>query len=599
MTVLVDQAAGSLRLKPVRLPLAAVSFFCAAAVYAFSHWISSGQLTRPVDNDDIVRLAVVRELMAGQSWYDGVLYRLGTNGTQMHWSRLIDAPIAFLIWLGNLIMPGKGEDFAAHAWPMLLLGVGLSGFAIAVRRIAPQFSLLQILISGSLGLILAGKFDQGSFDHHNVQQALSVWLVALACPSPRPRRDGIAAGLLAAVMLAVGIETLPFLAAFGIALGGCFLFQTGHDRDFFQWFGLSLAGSVVLLFVLLVPASDFSASTCDAFSTFHLTLAVCGGASLALLAAQSRTDRTWKQRFAGLVPAGFLTVGVVALLHPACLRNPLAELPPLVVTHWLSRVNEVASAYSIFSDSPWEAILILGMPCLAICVSVRQILANRARTAHIILLATMLAGFAVTLWQVRGNVLLLPISVITLTVWPGLMPKSDAFVPTIKRALAWLSSCTLGWHVATVLAMTAFPLWAEVPAQKLTPIQNCTSKDAYAGLAKMEPAMVLGVSNTGPSVLAFTKHRTLAGPYHRNPEGLLHSIEAMIGTSMAAEAIIRQARIDLVIACVEGREDNRYANTAPDGFIANLLKGRTPDFLEPVAWSAGQPLRIWRVRPQK
>ena len=47
-----------------------------------------------VDNDDRMRLVVVRDLLAGQSWFDTTQYRLGlAGGTLMHWSRFVDLPI--------------------------------------------------------------------------------------------------------------------------------------------------------------------------------------------------------------------------------------------------------------------------------------------------------------------------------------------------------------------------------------------------------------------------------------------------------------------------------------------------------------------------
>ena len=40
------------------------------------------------DNDDTMRLVMVRDLLSGQGWFDTVQYRLGlAGGTPMHWSR--------------------------------------------------------------------------------------------------------------------------------------------------------------------------------------------------------------------------------------------------------------------------------------------------------------------------------------------------------------------------------------------------------------------------------------------------------------------------------------------------------------------------------
>ena len=50
------------------------------------------------DNDDLLRLVEVRDLLAGQGWFDLHQYRMGLEGGfVMHWSRLVDAPIAAIV----------------------------------------------------------------------------------------------------------------------------------------------------------------------------------------------------------------------------------------------------------------------------------------------------------------------------------------------------------------------------------------------------------------------------------------------------------------------------------------------------------------------
>ena len=53
------------------------------------------------DPDDALRLAQVRDLIAGQSWFDLHQYRIDplNGGVLMHWSRIVDVPLAALILL--------------------------------------------------------------------------------------------------------------------------------------------------------------------------------------------------------------------------------------------------------------------------------------------------------------------------------------------------------------------------------------------------------------------------------------------------------------------------------------------------------------------
>src|ERR1700679_1153074 len=76
------------------------------------------------DGDDYMRLQQVRDLLGGQSWFDLHQYRyVPPVGAPMHWSRLVDIPIATLILLfrpftGQLV----AERLAEVIVPLLTLG---------------------------------------------------------------------------------------------------------------------------------------------------------------------------------------------------------------------------------------------------------------------------------------------------------------------------------------------------------------------------------------------------------------------------------------------------------------------------------------------
>src|SRR3546814_17220715 len=80
------------------------------------------------DTDDAMRMAQVRDLLAGQGWWDLAQYRVNPagGGVLMHWSRIVDAPLAAGIWL---LKPLFGQAMAERngiaLWPPLL-GAALS-----------------------------------------------------------------------------------------------------------------------------------------------------------------------------------------------------------------------------------------------------------------------------------------------------------------------------------------------------------------------------------------------------------------------------------------------------------------------------------------
>ena len=96
--------------RPIPAPALAFSFWAVFAVLTLWLWPHGVA----VDTDSQMRLAQVRDLLHGQSWFDTTQWRMNVPfGLPMHWSRLVDGPIALLVLLG-------GEAFALAAWPLLL-----------------------------------------------------------------------------------------------------------------------------------------------------------------------------------------------------------------------------------------------------------------------------------------------------------------------------------------------------------------------------------------------------------------------------------------------------------------------------------------------
>src|SRR6185436_10904859 len=83
-----------------------------------------------LSTDDAMRLVEVRDFLAGQGWFDLTQYRLAPPGLPMHWSRLIDLPLAALIGLGKTVLPAAlAERLVLIVWPAALLLLFFAGIA--------------------------------------------------------------------------------------------------------------------------------------------------------------------------------------------------------------------------------------------------------------------------------------------------------------------------------------------------------------------------------------------------------------------------------------------------------------------------------------
>ena len=116
-------------------------------------------------------------------------------------------------------------------------------------------------------------------------------------------------------------------------------------------------------------------------------------------------------------------------------------------------------------------------------------------------------------------------------------------------------------------------------------------------VAVTAPAAVLTISNIGASVLVYTPHRVFAGPYHRNTSGNLLALDAFTGTPEQTQALIHDNRIGIVAICRGNDETSLLASLAPAGFLAAVVHGKPPDWLEKLPQANGEPLELYRVRP--
>ena len=76
-----------------------------AVFTALALWLTLAGVS--LDTDSAMRLAQVRDLMHGQGWFDTVQHRMNVPfGLPMHWSRLVDAPLALLMMVAKDVCVG-------------------------------------------------------------------------------------------------------------------------------------------------------------------------------------------------------------------------------------------------------------------------------------------------------------------------------------------------------------------------------------------------------------------------------------------------------------------------------------------------------------
>jgi len=552
------------------------------------------------DNDSMLRLVEVRDLLAGQGWFDLHQYRMGpAGGFVIHWSRLVDTPIALIILASEALGAGAAaaERTAQITWPTLLYGLTIFVILRASRRFAGADVALPTVVLATAGLFFLSIFNPGTLDHHNVQLLLTAASLWLLMEAPFWRPAALLSGICAGLTLAVGMETAPYV----VTLGGCaaLLFVLDEkERPTARGFGAGFAGAASVVLVATVKPSAWGVAECDAFSSFQFVIAALSGFGLAAIA--SLPARPVRTRIAWMAALAVAVAAVAVMVFPQCLASPYSGLDERVRTYWLNDVVEAQSFLSVAVHQPKLMAARYVTPFIALLLIGLRLRGRRLRREEAIAGAILLVAFAVSLWQVRGSTFSVAFAVLPLAAWIAkIRLQADAarsWRVSSRIVAAWLVSLNATWAGVAIAAQSVA---RTAPAQANSDPDHavtCGKASDFRGLAALPATTVLASSNLGSGILVFTGHRTLAGPYHRNVAGNLAMLDAFMGTPDAAHSVIEREHVGLIAICRGDSEEISLARDAPASLVAQLLRGNVPEWLELDGSSAGKPIEIYKIR---
>lgn len=556
-----------------------------------------------LSTDDAMRLVQVRDLIAGQGWFDVTQYRLNPpDGVALHWSRLIDLPIAILLRAAELVLPSAtAERLVLTVWPAALLLALLFGVVRIARELADDSAARLALMFAVMTAPLLQHFRPGAIDHHGIQLVLMLWSVALTIRE-RPREVALA-GACCALSLAIGQEMVPAIAAVAGFVALRWIVRGDLSRDSAVAFGLAFAAGTLVLFAATVPPARYTAATCDALSIVQLTIAISGGFGLAILAAW-RALSTVRTRVAGAAALGALVAAIVAIGFPACLGDPYGSLDPRLASLWLSNVNEARSIVSLMRDLPQEVLPYYGLPVVALVLGLYRCRyeTGARQWGWIGATAVMTVTTLVATWQVRGSAAAnaLALGIVAAAIVRGLpAPEGGTIFFGLGRSA--LIAALLVSPVALIAAGKAVA-WTATQfsgTQRLVVISDgpgtCRAPSDYAPLARLPKGLVLGFIDAGPMILMETPHSALAAPFHRNLKGNAAMFDVFLGRPEEAGARMAARGVDYVAFCPGAPERHNYAAAAPEGLAAALGRGEIPAALERIPLD-GTDLMVFRRR---
>lgn len=560
---------------------------CADRIVTLSGW----------DPDDQLRLVQLRDWLGGQSWFDTTQYRMnGAEGAPMHWTRLVELPLAlFVLLLSPLIGQPAAEMVAGTLVPLLLLGaIGWVLAQIAARISNGEAGVVAALLAFISPALLL-QLRPMRIDHHGWQILMAV-IALWSMLWPDKRRGGIVLGVALAIWLHISLEGAPMTAAFFLFLGWRWVIEKAHGKRLF-WTIASFAASCTILFIATTGNVLRAGIYCDSISLPHMAaIAVATAIMLPVLA--QRPDHRRFRLLAALAAAAAAAIALV-LIAPQCMTGAFAELDPLVHDYWYIHVSEGLPVWR----QPWVDALsmlagpICGLFALYVLQSGVPATSKDLRLVGFFLLyATLLSLFVFRTISVAAA-----FAVPVVAVWIGALfqryrKASDSLgrVGLVALMLALLIPGALVAQVAR--AGTALVVGPPDPAEtaKREQVTLCESVLSVRELRAIANARFLAPFDMGPTILLTTQNQVLASSHHRNRQGMHDHIEIFRSQPDIAHALLLKRGITHIAVCPGEAELEFYAKKDPAGLWAVLKKGPAPSWLQPLP-DMGEGIKVWRV----
>ena len=542
-----------------------------------------------------MRIMQVRAWLHGQGWYDLRNYRMNPPaGANIHWSRLVDLPIAGLIlglrpWLGG----AAAERWAVAIAPLLPYLLLLFSLALTARRLlgatAYPLAFLALFFAGSAN----GMFMPERIDHHGWQLALLALGIS-AIADPKRVRGGLALGIATALSLAIGLEMLIYLA---LACAAMVLFwvDDAAERERLRAYAVALGGGTAFAFLVFASNDNWNA-VCDALSPVWLSDALIGSALLFILAWLPPAD--WKRRLLLALGAGLIVAAFHALTWPHCLQR-LEGVSPEVERLWLSHVKEARPVWM----HGWRiATLVVAVPITgtvgwALTIWLRRKDAEARRRVIGAAAPGIVAGLLL-LWQTRTGPAAQMMAVVggAAIIW-FLLPRFWRSSSSVARVLGATLVFLVGAGAAVPLVLDFIPeAKAKQRDQQIGRANRlCGTMWGLRPVALQPRGVVITFVDLGPRLIAVTHHDAITGPYHRNGQQIADVMNFWRGSADQAHALAAKYHANYVLSCPNSSTTTIFMAEAPKGFYAQLQRGQAPKWLAPVALPKDSPYRMWKV----
>jgi hypothetical protein len=572
--------------------------------WAAIHWLVLG------DTDDNIRYVQVKDWLAGQSWFDLSQHRFDPPvGGNIHWSRLVDLPIAALmLFFGAFVDQGQADRLACGIAPLIPLLLLMLSLGFIGRRLAGANGWILAALAPLAAPWGFNMYAPMRIDHHGWQLALLLTTMAGLIDTNR-RRGGAVAGLATALSIAIGMEMIVYLAAAGAIVALRWVFRDGARQRMLPY-ALALGGGMSLLYAGFASNANRH-YVCDALSPIWLAIFAAASAGMALLCLLP-LRRWWLRLLVG--GAMGLAVAAFAWLNwPQCLTGAY-QIDPELQRLWLANIRE---AKPITAQGQGVVVPLLALPAAALLGLLWGFWAKRREPDALWAFGSvgimLLLSTGLMFWQIRAapaaQLLAIPPAAWAATMLVRLVLNGRGSARVVAVILIALAGVTASagaaypwvvkqWQQAT--GTTPKP-WRPSAIARSAAIKKangrCRTLPALEVLDQLPPATIFTLVDLGPRILATTHHAVLAGPYHRNGKVILDIHHAFDGPTDRFRAIAARHHATYLLLCPNFPEGTIYASRSPRGFYADLTRGKLPAWLEPVPLKTDMalPYQLYRI----
>ncbi len=564
-----------------------VAWLLAAIILSLAMFDNIATL-RFADPDDAMRLMEVRDWLAGQSWWDVGQHHLNRGDFPMHWSRLVDLPLALVLMLAAPLGEPVATRVAMVIVPLLSLLAAMALLAQIARRVAGAEVARYAVLLAPLSVPLVYQLRPMRIDHHGWQIVLALAAVALLLSKPTAK-SGALAGLALAALLTISLEGMPIAACIAGVAALAWMFEPAR-RGFLLGMVWSLFGGAVALH-LATRGPGFFAPACDAIAPGWLVML---GAAAVGTTVSTFVRGSWIVRIGALGVAGAATAATLVAISPACLAGPFATLSPIVFNLWYVNVPEGRPLWE--QDLSWAAMSI-GLPLVGLLGTWRAWRAaeDESKVRWAMLLALVAASFGIAVMVNRAgataNALAIPGAA---TLLLALLKRARAMPSLGPRLLATIGALLVAspGQVAAMAVMLA-KVRPATEAGAAPHRASCDRVGDVRVIGRLPAGIVFAPIDISPDIIATTHHAAVAGGYHRAPQALATVLEAFSGSPADARRIIFASGADYLAACPGLNETDIYRREYPHGLWARLERGERFDWLTPVP--TGNAAMIWKI----